>query len=279
MKKMNVAKICSIAVIAAALSGAGAAEELLYFPFDENINAETAAKSCSVVGHIGSTTGNGGFSGEALDIKPGLNIGYNGMEMPFRALTVKPAQHHDPEKGAIEFYVAASMNDAEKKQVEAGKAAPFAWLFNLARYDEFRQEGSSLNIRFGYIYQKGKRGKQWRLIIVESAKKEKRVYKTTYDWTQCMNENIFGVDAADWKPGQWHHVVFSWEGKNRKFYVDGKLIREVKDSVVYPMIAKADSMVFCGRAPFQHHHPQVSCRMDEFKIYDAPIVPAAKENK
>ena len=269
--------LTAVLCAASAMAMADAPEELLYFPFDENIQPEVFNKGGSVVGHIGATVDNGGFKGEALDVKPGLSVGHNGMEMQFRALTVKPADQFDPEKGSIEFYFAVTMTEAEKKAVESGTAAPFSWLFNTCHYDDFRQESNSLSIRYGYMYLRGKRGRQWRLSIVESAKKENRHYKSTYDWTQCMNDNIFAVDVPDWKPGQWHHIVFIWEGKNRKFYVDGKLIREVKDSVLYPMVGAPHSMVIGGRAPFQHHQPPVPFKMDELKIYNAPIVPAVKE--
>lgn len=268
---------------AAALCAAGTfgmaaeSEEVLSFSFDENIQADNSANGCSVVGHIGATENNGGFSGEALDIKPGISVGHSGMEMQFRALTVKPAAHHNPEKGAIEFYFSTVLDEAGKKKVEAMPGAPFSWLFNICRYDNFGQEQCALNIRYGYIFQKGKRGKQWRLLFLETRKRENRHYKTTYDWTQCVEENVYAVETGSWKPGEWHHIVFSWEGKNRKFYVDGKLLQEVKESKVYPMIADPSSMVICGRAPFQHHQPLVHCRMDELKIYNAPIVPKAKE--
>lgn len=278
---MKIAKIFSAALICAAtaVSMAKEPEVMLYFPFDEDIKPEETVNNCSSVGHIGATSNNGGFKGEALDIKPGLSVGHSGMEMQFRALTIKPAANHNPEKGTIEFYLATMVDEAEKKRVEASKEAPFAMLFNMCHYDDFGQENNSLLVRFGYTYLKGKSGRQWRLTIIESSKKENRHYKGTPDWTQRMNENFFNLDVPDWKPGEWHHIVFTWEGKNRKFYVDGKLITEVKNSVIYPMVPNTSSMVIGGRAPFQNVQPKVHCRMDELKICDAPIVPAVKGQK
>ena len=53
---------------ASAMAMADAPEELLYFPFDENIQPEVFNKGGSVVGHIGATVDNGGFNATSFFI-------------------------------------------------------------------------------------------------------------------------------------------------------------------------------------------------------------------
>lgn len=37
-----------------------------------------------------------------------------------------------------------------------------------------------------------------------------------------------GTVINDWKKGQWHHIAFTWKGKEMRLYIDGKEIKETR---------------------------------------------------
>lgn len=285
LKKTLAAVFCA----AAAMLAAAENEELLYFSFDEGVTPDVSASGSTCTGHVAATENEGGFSGEAIEIKSGLVTGHTGMEIQFRALTVKPGLNHNADKGAIEFYFAPMITpeDLEKmvKYTDAKGAAKrkiiMDRIIEICHYDEFSQADKRFTIGYGNVHVRGvSGGSKWRLVFEEVWKNQKRVYKGL-DWNdgKILDRRIMHFDTGKWEAGKWHHILFTWDGGKRTLYVDGVKVKENTDSVITSLIPEAHSTVIGGRAPFQQRQPETRFKLDEMKIHSTPILPEKAEKE
>lgn len=79
--------------------------------------------------------------------------------------------------------------------------------------------------------------------------------------------DTIGQDISLWKPGEWHHLVASWDRHEARFYMDGKPSARMKEPRLPKDLSKrfvvGDSTWSTGR--------NVRTLVDELYIYDRPL--------
>jgi hypothetical protein len=76
------------------------------------------------------------------------------------------------------------------------------------------------------------------------------------------------ASAADWQPGEWHHLAATWSRDAMRIYVDGELAAEAPEPHVFPELAETFKL---GDDGWHLPHEGARTLLDEVRIYAYPL--------
>ena len=88
-----------------------------------------------------------------------------------------------------------------------------------------------------------------------------------YDWRGWITTST-GASLQGWKPGQWHHVVGTWNNYNVTIHLDGE---EVARQEEHCLPGGSQKRLYLGWRPMNWYG---HCAWHDLRLHDAPLPPA-----
>lgn len=98
--------------------------------------------------------------------------------------------------------------------------------------------------------------------------------------SSALGVYLAGTDSEDWRrgrtmvaPGEWHHAAFTFDGRDIRIYLDGRL------DGLFPtngsMVIRPDDQGCIGRYPYAApgYQAPLDGFVDELAVYDRPLTP------
>lgn len=193
LRRLAVGLAWSVAAAAAepTTSFAPDSDTLLLCHFDHGLEADLAAGDPRADGHAALVPGGAGGT-LAVSLRRGLAASLEGVVLPFRPLTWDLVDNLDPARGTIELWYRPEFSERRA----TGQTNHFL-----------------LDIRRGTA-----EGAMLLIVVAEDGTRQLEFFERSLD----QPERALVVDVTDWRPGEWHHLALTWEGAQRRLWVDGR---------------------------------------------------------
>lgn len=219
--------------VACGVALAGPDGLLFYASFDDGFRPDVAAGSGTAVAQCSITNDGGGRTGEALI----AHSGFRGIE-PFLSPWYLTAGNIDRDSGTIELWIKPSeglFDDPQERRIY------IHWWVERDRH--LAPKVFRIDTRGGNL----------------------RVFEQDVADDEYSNHMVTPVD---WRPGEWHHVAYTWSDGQRVVYIDGDEVNRSSPRRGLPRLGHF-FRIGAGNWGFGY----AEALIDEVRIWDRALTP------
>lgn len=167
--------------------------------YDQTLAANFANGPAAPQGGAGLTSNQGGYTGEALEVKPGMCVPPGGAYAPCTPVVYDALNNFNSLQGTMEMWVKVLKFPKDREK----------WTnCGLAGLTQWKSGGAERQIQLKIVTNNNQ---QW-LYCWEYKDSFKKLFQLYHP-----------ID--DWEENQWHHVAVTWDKANRALFVDGAQVK------------------------------------------------------